>query len=237
MPQMLPPLRTLNIANLLTLIRIGLIPIFVICFYLPFEWRYTATALLFALAAITDWLDGFIARRLQQSTKLGAFMDPVADKLMVVVALVLLVEAYASPLIAIPACIIVAREVAVSALREWMAEMGSRGVVAVSYIGKVKTTAQMGAIVGLLAFPADVYHGGVMVSLLLLYLAVAFTIWSMILYLKAAWPVLIENETILWVERAPETPVEPGAEATSGSSSAERNDTTSPDHPEGDTPH
>jgi len=194
-------MQSLNIANLLTLLRIGLIPIFVICFYLPFQWHYLATAVVFGLAAITDWLDGYIARRYQQATKFGAFLDPVADKLMVVVSLVLLVEAYASPMLAVPACIIIAREIAVSALREWMAEIGSRNKVAVSYIGKVKTTAQMLAIVGLLAFSPEGDHWVTALSFCMLYVAVALTLWSMFLYLRAAWPTLTEDEFILRVKQ------------------------------------
>ena len=194
-------MRDLNIANILTLMRIGLIPIFVICFYLPFGWHYLVTAAIFGLAAITDWFDGYIARKLNQMTKLGAFLDPVADKLMVVVALNLLVESYSTIWLAVPACIIIAREVAVSALREWMAEIGSRSKIAVSFIGKAKTTAQMFAIGGLLAFPPDSGHWVILVSYVLLYLAVALTLWSMFIYLRVAWPILTAEESVFKVRR------------------------------------
>lgn len=193
---------SLNIANILTFMRIAAIPVFVVFFYLPYEWRYIVTAGIFALAAITDWLDGYIARTYQQSTKIGAFLDPVADKLMVVVSLILLVEAYGSPLLAVPACIIIAREVAVSALREWMAEIGSRQKVAVSFIGKLKTTAQMCAMVGLLAFPPFASSWVVSLAFFLLYSAVALTVWSMAIYLKAAWPTLTENESVFRVSKS-----------------------------------
>ncbi len=194
-------MKSLNIANILTLMRIGLIPIFVICFYLPYSWHYFVTALIFGVAAITDWFDGYLARKLDQTTKLGAFLDPVADKLMVVVALILLVESYSSLWLAIPTCIIIAREVAVSALREWMAEIGSRNKVAVSFIGKAKTTAQMFAITGLLAYAPDSGHWVILLSYWLLYLAVALTLWSMYIYMRVAWPVLTEGESVFRVKR------------------------------------
>ena len=130
-----------------------MIPIFVVVFYLPYEWRYLVSAAIFALAAVTDWLDGYLARRLNQSTPFGAFLDPVADKLMVAVALTVLIEEHHSFLLTLPATVIICREIVISALREWMAEMGKRASVAVSYIGKIKTTAQMGSIIMLLAFP------------------------------------------------------------------------------------
>jgi len=177
-----------NIPTLLTWARIGLIPIFVICFYLPVSWSNEATAIIFVLAAVTDWLDGYLARVLKQSSKFGAFLDPVADKLMVAVALVLLVQANPSPWVAIAAAVIIGREIAVSSLREWMAEIGDRTSVAVSTMGKVKTAVQMVSILMLLYQEPFkeflVYEAG----LVLLYVAAALTIWSMILYLKAAWP-------------------------------------------------
>jgi len=177
-----------NIPTLLTWARIGLIPVFVICFYLPTSWSNEATAIIFILAAFTDWLDGYLARVLKQSSKFGAFLDPVADKLIVAVALVLLVQANPSPWVAIAAAVIVGREIAVSSLREWMAEIGDRTSVAVSTMGKVKTAVQMVSILMLLyQEPFEdfrVYEAG----LVLLYVAAALTIWSMFLYLKAAWP-------------------------------------------------
>ena len=175
----------MNLPNLITLSRIVMIPVFVVVFYLPASWSYMASAAIFALAGITDWLDGYLARRLNQSTPFGAFLDPVADKLMVAVALAVLIEEYSAVLLTIPATIIIGREIVISALREWMAEIGSRGSVAVSYIGKIKTTAQIAAIVGLLAFPPGNLLADIAVGLL--YVAAALTLWSMYLYLHAAW--------------------------------------------------
>nr|MDQ3958755.1 CDP-diacylglycerol--glycerol-3-phosphate 3-phosphatidyltransferase [Pseudomonadota bacterium] len=129
----------MNIPNTLTLVRIALIPIFVIVFYLPIKWSHVATAVIFALAALTDWLDGYLARRLGQTSALGAFLDPVADKLMVAVVLVFLLQQNPSPWLALPAAIIIGREITISALREWMAELGVRARVAVSSLGKIKT--------------------------------------------------------------------------------------------------
>ncbi len=178
----------LTIPNLLTLLRILLIPVYVIFFYLPVVWSNEACALIFTLAALTDWLDGFLARRLGQYSPFGAFLDPVADKLMVTVALVLLVEADPTPALAIPAVIIIGREITISALREWMAELGARAQVAVSVIGKMKTTAQMTAIVLLIyrdpVWGLDVY----IIGYVLLYVAAILTLWSMVLYLRAALP-------------------------------------------------
>jgi len=177
-----------SIPTLLTWARIALIPVFVICFYLPVSWSNEATVIIFILAAVTDWLDGYLARALNQMSKFGAFLDPVADKLMVGVALVMLVQANPSPWIAIAAAIIIGREIAVSSLREWMAEIGERASVAVSAVGKIKTTVQMISIIMLLYHEPlkefSVYETGV----ILLYAAAALTLWSMILYLKAAWP-------------------------------------------------
>jgi len=182
----------LTIPNLLTLLRIALIPVFVMVFYLPYSWSALAGAVIFALAGITDWVDGYLARKMEQSTKLGAFLDPVADKLMVAAALILLVDAHDMALLVIPAIVIISREITVSALREWMAEIGKRASVAVSYIGKVKTTVQMVAITGLLANEPDLDYWVVWLAYLLLYVATGLTLWSMVVYLKAAWPDLKE---------------------------------------------
>ncbi|MEX2475225.1 CDP-diacylglycerol--glycerol-3-phosphate 3-phosphatidyltransferase [Marinobacter sp.] len=176
----------MNLPNILTLSRIVMIPVFVGIFYLPVQWSYLVSAAIFALAGATDWLDGYLARKLNQSTPFGAFLDPVADKLMVAVALTVLIEEHASLILTIPATVIIGREIVISALREWMAEIGSRASVAVSYIGKIKTTAQMVSIIMLLAFPPGVLWAWVGTALL--YLAAGLTFWSMILYLKAAWP-------------------------------------------------
>jgi CDP-diacylglycerol--glycerol-3-phosphate 3-phosphatidyltransferase len=184
----------LNIPNLLTLLRIALIPVFVVLFYTDTRWAHAATALVFALAAVTDWLDGYLARRLGLTSAFGAFLDPVADKLMVSTALVLLVDAnpgsYAGVVLAIPAAIIVGREITISALREWMAELGAGAKVAVSMVGKVKTTAQMSALLLLLYREPVLGMPVVDIGVALLYLAAILTLWSMVLYLSAAWPVL-----------------------------------------------
>ncbi len=183
----------MNIPNSISLLRIALIPCFVIVFYLPFEWSRATAAAIFAMAALTDWLDGYLARRLGQISKLGAFLDPVADKLMVAVVLVVLLQSNSSIWLALPVAVIIGREITVSALREWMAELGARNKVAVSYLGKVKTASQMIAIVLLILRDAagtlPVYELG----LALLYVATALTLWSMMQYLWAAWPDLSRN--------------------------------------------
>ncbi len=192
-----------NLPNLLTLLRIVLIPVFVVLFYLPVSWSREAATVVFVLAALTDWLDGFLARRMQLVSALGAFLDPVADKLMVAVALVLLVQADPSMLMAIAAAVIIGREIAISALREWMAEIGSRTQVAVSEIGKFKTAAQMTAIT-LLIFRDDLWELPVhTVGMVLLYIAVVLTAWSMTLYLRAAWPSLRGDDGL---DRSPQEP-------------------------------
>src|ERR1700732_1280806 len=132
-----------NVPNTLTWIRIFAIPLIALLFYMPYPWRYPAAGLLFAAAGITDSLDGYLARRLGQTTRLGAFLDPVADKLMVAVALVLIVSQDSRPIMVLPAAVIIGREIAISALREWMAGIGQRTAVAVSRIGKYKTILQM----------------------------------------------------------------------------------------------
>ena len=183
----------MNLPNILTLFRIGLIPVFVLVFYLPFDWSNEAACIIFVVAAVTDWLDGFLARKLQQISKLGAFLDPVADKLMVAVVLVLLVERNPGILLTLPAAVIIGREIAVSALREWMAELGARSRVAVSIYGKIKTIAQMAAL------PLLIYHDTLYglpvygVGLVLLYIAAVLTLVSMCQYLVSAWPKLKEN--------------------------------------------
>ncbi len=186
-----------NLPNTLTWLRILLIPLFVAVFYLPDGWmlkhtiNLTAT-LIFALAAATDWLDGWLARRLNQMSAFGAFLDPVADKLMVAAALIVLVDQQRADVDV--ALIIIGREIAISALREWMAKVGRSGNVAVSFIGKLKTTAQMLAILLLL------YHDPIgdwlwtpIVGRWLLYLAALLTLWSMFHYLRMAWKSL-KNE-------------------------------------------
>ena len=183
--------RLWNIPNILTLMRVLLIPVLVLLAYLPtFPWQHWIIAFVFLFAAITDWFDGYLARALNQTSAFGRFLDPVADKLMVAAALVVLVQSQPTIWIVIPAIVIISREIAISALREWMAELGKRANVAVSQIGKWKTTAQMTSITVLLVqHPMLNYLGYV-----LLYVAVVLTIWSMLIYLKAAWPDLSQSD-------------------------------------------
>ena len=174
----------LNIPNVLTLFRLILIPVFVVLFYLPFEWSNLWAAAVFVIAAVTDWFDGYLARRLKQTTPFGAFLDPVADKIMVSSALVLIVEHYNTPLVTIPALVMIGREILISALREWMAELGKRSSVAVGWMGKWKTTIQMMALTGLIWQHNSGMYWAAMV---LLYLAVLLTFSSMMQYVMAAW--------------------------------------------------
>jgi CDP-diacylglycerol--glycerol-3-phosphate 3-phosphatidyltransferase/cardiolipin synthase len=180
----------MSIPTLLTWGRIGLIPIFVLVYYLPFRWANEATAFIFLLAAVTDWLDGYLARKLNQTSKFGAFLDPVADKLMVATALVLLVATHPTYMFAVPAAVIIGREIAVSSLREWMAELGERASVAVSTMGKIKTTVQMIALILLLYRDPVMDFPTTEVGIVLLYIAAVLTLWSMFVYLRAAWPSL-----------------------------------------------
>lgn len=185
-----------NIPNILTMLRILLIPVFVGLFYVPggtltpHEVNLAAT-LVFALAAVTDWLDGYLARRLNQTSAFGAFLDPVADKLMVAAALIVLVEL--SRVGAIIALIIIGREIAISALREWMAVLGERKNMAVALIGKFKTGFQMAAIMFLLYYdplgPLDTYFIGT----ILIYIAAVLTLLSMGYYLRASWPLMMRD--------------------------------------------
>ncbi len=181
-----------NLANWLTLMRIMAIPLFVLLFFMPGTLTRHAAAIVFAVAAITDLLDGYVARRFNQTTPFGAFLDPVADKLIVAAALVLLVQADPRVSLSLIASIIIGREIAVSALREWMAGAGASGQVAVSLVGKIKTTAQMFGlsfmIWGTPLFGVDTYDAG----FVLLLIAAGLTMWSMWVYLRAAWPSLTE---------------------------------------------
>ena len=176
--------------TILTLFRIALLPVMVAVFYAGFRGANIAAAIIFLAAALTDWLDGYIARRLNQYSRFGAFLDPVADKLMVAVTLFLLVQENPTPLLAVVSAIIVGREIAISALREWMAEIGARGLVKVALLGKLKTVMQIVAIVVLL-YQHDspgfkLFHVGEA----LLVVAAALTIWSGFDYLRAAWPAM-----------------------------------------------
>ena len=196
----------LTVPTMLTLLRIVMIPVLVVVFYLPYTWTNFAAAAIFGLAAITDWLDGAIARRYQQYSAFGAFLDPVADKLMVATALFLIVQGHPTAWMALWAAVIVGREIAVSALREWMAELGQRARVAVATVGKIKTIAQMVALLCLLyainpAKPPHpmpwmgtfVFHVGDW----LLAIAALLTLWSGYEYLRAAWPVLRAEEGLV----------------------------------------
>lgn len=176
-----------TIPNLLTLFRIALIPVFVAVFYSPFEWKYVVTAAIFSIAGITDWFDGYLARRLNQMTSFGAFLDPVADKLIVAIALALLIDRYSEAWFTIPAIVIIGREILISALREWMAEIGERANVAVSNLGKWKTTFQIISIIVLLADVPGIGQPWFWIGIVCLYLAALLTLWSMVSYLKAAW--------------------------------------------------
>ena len=179
-----------NIPNTLTISRIILIPVFVILFYLPFSGHYMVACLVFTIATITDYLDGYLARKLKQISPLGAFLDPVADKLIVAIALVLLVQKNPSFWLVLPAIIIIGREITVSALREWMAELGERSKIAVSFVGKIKTAAQMISII-LLIFREPIFGISIYgIGMVLLYIASILTLWSMLQYLAIAWPKL-----------------------------------------------
>ena len=151
------------------------------------DWSIFASGVLFALAAVTDWLDGYLARRMNQTTPFGAFLDPVADKLIVVSALIVLITYHHNAWLTIPSLIIVGREIVISALREWMAEMNDSVAIAVSYLGKVKTTLQMIAITLLLIVPVESQSIAMKMGYILLYLAAVMTLWSMWQYLRAAW--------------------------------------------------
>lgn len=175
-----------TIPNALTILRILLIPCFIIAFYTEAHHTQYITAGIFLVAAITDYLDGFLARYLKQGSPFGEFLDPVADKLMVATALVLLISEYPTIWMAIPGIVIISREIVISALREWMAELGKRTTVKVSFIGKIKTTAQMIAILVMLSQPAGMSEL-VIIGIVLIYVAVALTLWSMFIYMAAAW--------------------------------------------------
>ncbi|MEN8712028.1 MAG: CDP-diacylglycerol--glycerol-3-phosphate 3-phosphatidyltransferase [Arenicellales bacterium] len=191
----------LNIPNLLTLLRILLIPFFFVVYIIDAGWSNQLATFIFVVAAITDWLDGYLARLLNQYTTFGAFLDPVADKLIVATALVMLATdekvlslVYSVPLFAASVAIIIGREIVISALREWMAELGKRASVAVSYIGKVKTAMQLTAI-SLLIYQEPLLGIPIFeLGEILLFIAAALTLYSMVVYLKAAWPVLTEQE-------------------------------------------
>jgi len=179
---------------ILTLLRIALIPVLVVFFYLPYSWSNIASVAVFVSAAMTDCLDGYIARKTGQLTSFGAFLDTVADKLMVATALVLLIQQNPKVVFALAAAIIIGREIVISALREWMAEMGESGRVTVSGVGKLKTTFQMTSI-SFLLFRVDYFNLPIIrAGELLLYLAAGLTLWSMWVYLHSAWPVMVKHQ-------------------------------------------
>lgn len=182
-----------SLPNLLTISRLLIIPIIIIVFYLPIQTAHYLATGLFILASLTDWLDGYLARRWGQVTVFGAFLDPVADKVLVATALLLLVGAKEIDYITVPAIVIVGREIVISALRELMAEWGKRASVAVGVLGKVKTTLQMIAIILLLAFhPGSSWLG--VLGVVCLYLAAILTMWTMVVYIKIAWHELLSAE-------------------------------------------
>lgn len=182
----------MNLPTVLTLFRVILIPFFVLAFYiLPHSWSGFFAALIFLIAAITDVLDGYLARLLKQTTRFGAFLDPVADKITVAIAVVLITEYYATWWITLPAIVIITREILISALREWMAEIGKRKSVAVSIVGKIKTLAQMTALTWLLWRPNELV---ITAGIIVLYIAVILTIWSMCQYLWISHTDLLDEE-------------------------------------------
>jgi CDP-diacylglycerol--glycerol-3-phosphate 3-phosphatidyltransferase len=196
----------LNLANILTLFRIAAIPVVVICFYSQLPNARPIAAVIFGIAAITDFIDGWVARRYGQTSRFGEFLDPVADKLMVSIVLVMLVQAEARWFEDVIAMIIIGREITISALREWMATIGERANVGVTWAGKVKTTLQMFGI----AFM--VYHNDMFgipiytVGFVLLVLAAIMTIWSMVIYLKVAWPFIVNDQDDTNSEKSENTP-------------------------------
>ena len=184
----------LTLPTQLTLLRVLAIPLLVIVYYMDFPHHTIVAAGIFILAAITDWLDGYLARKLNATSNFGAFLDPVADKLIVATALVVLLQDDPSIDLLIPVAIIIGREITISALREWMAELGQRTSVAVRGIGKLKTGFQMTAISMMLwqesTFGLPVYSLGYA----LLLIASVLTLWSMVIYLRAAWPLLSQAD-------------------------------------------
>jgi CDP-diacylglycerol--glycerol-3-phosphate 3-phosphatidyltransferase len=182
----------LTVPTMLTLLRIALVPVLVVFFYLPYHWSNMACVVIFVLAAITDIADGVIARKTGQTSRFGAFLDPVADKIMVSTALVLLVQRQDTyqVIFAIAAAIIIGREITISALREWMAEIGEQALVSVTGVGKLKTIFQMTAISLLFYHDNMWWIPMALIGELLLYTAAALTLWSMWTYLKTAWPAI-----------------------------------------------
>lgn len=185
---------TITFPTFLTLIRIVLIPVLVVAFYISASWANEVAVGIFIAAAVTDWADGWIARRYGLTSPFGAFLDPVADKLIVAVALILIVQRHPEVLLAVSAAVILGREITISALREWMAEMGQRARVRVSSIGKSKTIVQMVAI-GFLLYAEPLFGLPILaIGRVLLVAAAVLTIWSMVVYLRAAWPAIVGSK-------------------------------------------
>lgn len=188
-----------TIPNLITVFRVLLIPVFVTVYFLDWKWAILVGAFIFWLAAVTDWVDGYLARKLEQSSPFGAFLDPVADKLIVSAALLMITHQYASLWITVPAIILLMREVYISALREWMSEIGASDLVKVSFIGKAKTMIQMLALIGLLAgpglemFPSFQFYWETL-GRVLLYVAAWLSMWSMVAYTIPAWKTLLAQK-------------------------------------------
>jgi CDP-diacylglycerol--glycerol-3-phosphate 3-phosphatidyltransferase len=187
----------LTLPLLLTLMRVAAIPVVLALFYAPFPYARQLATVVYAAAAITDWFDGWLARRWGQTSKFGAFLDPVADKLLVAVCLVMLLrvaeEGLERGILALLVAIIIGREITISALREWMAELGARTKVGVGWMGKVKTGFQMTAI-GMMIWQIDTFHLPIYgLGYVLLLVASVLTVWSMVMYLRAAWPMMQEE--------------------------------------------
>jgi CDP-diacylglycerol--glycerol-3-phosphate 3-phosphatidyltransferase len=187
----------LTLPLILTLLRVAAIPVVLALFYWPIPYARQVATVVYAAAAITDWFDGWLARRWQQTSKFGAFLDPVADKLLVAVCLVMLLrvapEGWTRDVLALLVAIIVGREITISALREWMAELGTRTRIGVNRMGKVKTGFQMTSI-GMMIWQIDTFGLPIYeLGYLLLFVAAVLTVWSMVMYLRAAWPMMQES--------------------------------------------
>jgi CDP-diacylglycerol--glycerol-3-phosphate 3-phosphatidyltransferase len=186
-----------TVPNLLTGLRVAAIPLMVICYYLPPPISTVGAAMVFIVASVTDWFDGWLARRLGQTSQFGAFLDPVADKLLVSVALILLLHRMDNVFITLAAMVVIGREIVISALREWMAQLGKRASVSVNSIAKLKTGVQMTAIPILLWYPSEPAGEQLrLLGLVLLAAAVLLTLWSMIIYFRAFLATLEEQDAV-----------------------------------------
>jgi len=184
----------LNLANLVTLIRIVMIPLLAIAFYWPVPGSNVLVTTLFVVASLSDWADGYIARRFNQASPFGAFLDPVADKLMVATVLILVTQSYNDTLITLSAAIIVGREITISALREWMSELGEGARIKVAMTGKIKTAFQMIAL-GFLLYHENLWFIPVaLIGRIALIAAAVLTLWSMLAYLRSAWPAMQDSD-------------------------------------------